>query len=150
MGKLLRVVNREQCIGCYSCMYACARTWYGVISPEQAALRVKVYAGMEGAFSVRPCYGCADPDCARACPSAALTPRAGGGVNYKAAACTHCGACVAACVPKAMQWDHARREPMHCRQCGICTQFCPNNVIAMVETAPADAATLAAAVAESK
>ncbi|RCK78847.1 MAG: Iron-sulfur cluster binding protein [Candidatus Ozemobacter sibiricus] len=133
MGKLLRVINREQCIGCYSCMFACSRIWYKAITVEKAALRVKNYAGVEGAFSIRPCYGCADPDCARACPTAALTPRPGGGVDLDSAKCTHCGACTEACIPEALQWDHEQKQPIVCRQCGVCVQFCPNDVIAMVD-----------------
>lgn len=133
MGKLLRVINREQCIGCYSCMYACSRTWFQAITVEKAALRVKNYAGVEGAFSIRPCYGCADPDCARACPTSALTPRPGGGVNFDSSKCSHCGSCVDACIPEALQWDHEKKSPIVCHQCGVCVQFCPNDVIAMVE-----------------
>ena len=133
MSKLLRVINREQCIGCYSCMFACSRTWSGEITVEKAALRVKNYSGVEGVFSVRACYGCADPDCARVCPTQALTPRPGGGVKVDAAKCTGCKACVQACAPQALQWDVAAAPPIDCRQCGVCVQFCPNNVIAMKE-----------------
>ncbi len=133
MGKLLRVINREQCIGCYSCMYACSRTWFKAITAEKAALRVRNYAGMEGAFSIRPCYGCLVPDCAGACPTKALFAREGGGVQLDPAKCIHCGKCVKACVPKALQWDAEKRLPITCRHCGVCVQFCPNQVITMVE-----------------
>ena len=133
MSKLLRVLNREQCIGCYSCMFACSRTWFQAITVEKAALRVKNYAGVEGAFSIRPCYGCLDPDCARACPTQALTPRTGGGVELNADACTNCGLCIEACVSNALQWDHETRRPIVCHQCGVCVQFCPNGVIGMVD-----------------
>lgn len=133
MAKLLRVVAREQCIGCYSCMFACSRTWFKALTVEKAALRVKNYSGAEGAFSIRPCYGCADPDCARACPTGALTPKKGGGVTFDAEKCTHCGLCVKGCISDALQWDHETSLPLVCRQCGVCTQFCPNGVIEMVE-----------------
>lgn len=133
MGKLLRVINREQCIGCYSCMFACSRTWFKIISIEKAALRVKNYAGIEGAFSIRPCYGCFDPDCATACPTQALTPRKGGGVQFDEKKCKSCEDCRKACVPDALQWDSERKMPVVCHQCGVCVQFCPNDVIAMSE-----------------
>jgi len=135
MGKLLRVINREQCIGCYSCMFACSRTWFKAITMEMAALRVRNYAGVEGAFSIRPCYGCADPDCVRACPTQALSPRPGGGVKLDETKCTHCGACRDACIPNALQWDAERKMPIVCHQCGVCVQFCPNDVISMSEIA---------------
>jgi Fe-S-cluster-containing dehydrogenase component len=131
MSKLLRVVAREQCIGCYSCMYACSRTWFQAITAEKAALRVKNYAGVEGAFSIRPCYGCIEPDCAKACPVEALVPRTGGGVEFDEAKCVNCGLCVKACVADALQWDHETRQPIVCHQCGVCTRFCPNSVIEM-------------------
>jgi Fe-S-cluster-containing dehydrogenase component len=114
-------------------MFACSRTWSGAITVEKAALRVKNYSGAEGLFSIRACYGCLEPDCAAACPTAALVKRPGGGVKFDAAKCTNCRACVEACAPQALQWDIEKKQPLECRQCGICVQFCPNNVIAMQE-----------------
>ncbi len=131
MGKLLRVINREQCIGCFSCMYACSRTWFAQITPEKAALRVKNYAGIEGLFSIRVCYGCDDPDCARVCVPKALVPRKGGGIQFDLGKCKSCGDCVTACAPKALQWDPEKKVPIPCHQCGVCVQFCPNKVLDM-------------------
>ncbi|MGM0599238.1 MAG: 4Fe-4S binding protein [Candidatus Rifleibacteriota bacterium] len=136
MAKLLRVVAREQCIGCYSCMYACSRTWFKALTVEKAALRVKNYPGSEGAFSIRPCYGCLDPDCARACPTDALTPKNGGGVEFNSEKCINCKKCVSACIANALQWDHETSMPIVCHQCGVCTRFCPNDVIKMIDIKP--------------
>jgi len=116
-------------------MLACSRTWFGNITVEQSAIRVKNYPGMEGAFSIRACYGCLDPDCARACPTNALTPRKGGGVEFSPEKCTHCGDCVKACAPGALQWNSLQKVPIVCHQCGVCVQFCPNGVLAMEEMA---------------
>ncbi len=129
----MRIVNRDQCIGCYSCMTACSRTWKNAITVEKAALRVKNYTGVEGAFSVRICYGCEKPDCAAACPTGALTPRKGGGVVFDRSKCINCGKCADACAPGALQWDIVDRVPIVCRHCGVCAAFCPNGVIAAVE-----------------
>jgi len=133
MGKLLRVVNREQCIGCFSCMFSCSRTWFGAITLEKAAMRVKNYNGVEGVFSIRCCYGCEDPDCVKACPTQALTAKNGGGIQFTKEKCKNCGDCVKACAPKALQWDFENKVPIPCHQCGVCTQFCPNKVIEMCE-----------------
>lgn len=130
-SKLLRVVQREQCIGCLSCMYSCSRAWFAALTLEKAALRVRNYAGVEGAFSIRACYGCLDPDCANVCQTKALTPRPGGGVQFNPKTCTNCGDCVKACIPKALQWDVEHKQPIVCRHCGICVQFCPNGVLGM-------------------
>lgn len=133
MAKLMRVINRQQCIGCYSCMFACSRTWKNAITVEKAALRVKNYPGVEGAFSVRICYGCIQPDCAAVCPTDALTPRDGGGVTFDSSKCINCGECIKACVPGALQWDTEKKIPLVCRHCGICADYCPNNVLSLVE-----------------
>lgn len=133
MPKLLRIVQREQCIGCYSCMYACSRTWKNTIGVEDAALKIRPYSGVEGAYSIRVCYGCTDPDCARACPTQALTLRKGGGVIFDASLCSHCGLCVSACIPSALQWDTDERTPIVCHHCGVCVTFCPNQVLSMEE-----------------
>jgi len=133
IAKLLRIVQREQCIGCGSCMMACSRTWKNMIGVEKAALKVRAYNGIEGAFSIRACYGCMDPDCARACPTGALTPRKGGGVQLNESLCTHCGLCIEACAPSALQWDFSDQCPLPCHHCGVCVSFCPNHVLEMVE-----------------
>lgn len=133
MSKHLTVINREQCIGCFSCMFACSRTFHQAITTEKAALRVRIYSGAEGLFSIRTCKGCADPDCARACPTEALVPRAGGGVRLIEEKCIHCSKCVNACIIASLQWDREKKVPIPCRHCGICTKYCPNEVIGMIE-----------------
>ncbi len=135
MSKLMKVINREQCIGCFSCMFACARTWEHALTPEKASLIVKRYPGVEGAFSIRICYGCLEPDCAKACPTKAITPRDGGGAIFEASKCIHCTdkPCVEACIPNALPWDFENKQPLVCTHCGVCANFCPNNVLAAVE-----------------
>ena len=134
MSKLIKVIHREQCIGCLSCMQACARRWQQEVAPSRAALGVEVYPGVEGAFSIRLCYGCLEPDCAEACPTGALKPRRGGGVKLDPSLCQHCADCVKACIPSALMWDHEKKIPIPCRHCGLCAVFCPNNVLKMVES----------------
>jgi anaerobic carbon-monoxide dehydrogenase iron sulfur subunit len=133
-SKLMKVVHRDQCIGCLSCMLACARQWEKVIGVERAALGVDIYPGVEGAFSIRLCYGCLEPDCAEVCPTGALRPRKGGGVALEASLCIHCGKCVDACVPSALMWNDEKKEPIPCRHCGLCGTFCPNGVLELKET----------------
>lgn len=133
MSKRMSVINREQCIGCFSCMFACSRAFHQAMTTEKAALRVRVYSGSEGAFSIRVCDGCLDPDCARACPVSALTPREGGGVKLDENLCTHCGKCVRACTIASLQWDKEKKIPIPCRLCGLCAKYCPNEVIALIE-----------------
>jgi len=131
--KYLRVINRDQCIGCFSCMYACSRMVRNSAGSGKAALRVKGYAGVEGAFSIRVCARCADPDCAKACPTGALSPAPDGGVRLKKDLCISCGACVKACTISALQWDEEEKQPIPCIFCGQCVKYCPNDVLAMQE-----------------
>lgn len=133
MSKIMQVLQREQCIGCYSCMLACSRYWDNIITVEKARLIVNNYPGVEGAFSIRLCYACLDPDCSHACPTSALVPRAGGGVILKEELCIHCQKCVKACVPEALMWDNKKLLPTPCKHCGICAAFCPNEVLGLVE-----------------
>lgn len=135
--KVLRVTNRDQCIGCYSCMYACSRMLRAHGGTEKAAMRVRAYTGVEGAFSLRVCDRCAEPDCAAACPNGALSAAPGGGVRIKGDICVHCRKCVRACKISALQWDQKANVPIPCIQCGQCAKHCPNNVIALFERANA-------------
>ena len=133
MRKKMRIINRERCIGCFSCMYACSRTFHGVSTTEKSAMRVRAYAGTEGAFSIRICVGCIDPDCLNACPAGALEPLKGGGVKLIKEKCVRCKKCVKACTLQAMQWDMVNCHPLPCIHCDICATFCPNDVISLVE-----------------
>lgn len=130
-GKLA-VLDRERCIGCMSCAFACSRAWGKAVGVERSALRVKAYAGVEGVFSVRICRGCEDPDCARSCPTGALRPSGRGfGVELSEELCIRCGACVKGCAASALQWDEERGLPVPCRHCGVCCSFCPTGVLGM-------------------
>jgi len=131
--KVLKVVNRDRCIGCFSCMYACVRTIHRQGGTNKAALRVRSYTGVEGAFSLRVCSRCAEPDCVEACSYGALTLARGGGVRLKQELCVHCRKCVRACGIGALQWDESEKFPIPCIQCGACVKYCPNDVLALVD-----------------
>jgi len=131
--KVLKVVDRDHCIGCFSCMYACSRLIRRHGGTNKSALRIRYYTGVEGAFSLRVCSRCETPDCVAACPKQALFPARGGGVRYKKDLCIHCKKCVSACGIAALQWDEAEKSPIPCIQCGLCVKYCPNGVLALVE-----------------
>jgi Fe-S-cluster-containing dehydrogenase component len=114
-------------------MLACSRTFFQAITTEKAALRIRVYSGAEGAFSIRTCSACQDPDCARVCPTGALSLRPGGGVKLDEKLCSHCGRCIRACTIASLQWDRESKLPIPCRHCGTCVKYCPNEVIGMTE-----------------
>ena len=129
--KFLKVVNRDQCIGCFSCMYACSRMLHAHGGTEKAALRVRSYAGVEGAFSLRVCARCEEPECAAACPKGALLVAPGGGIRLKRELCVRCRKCVKSCKISALQWDLEEKIPIPCIHCGQCVKYCPNHVLAI-------------------
>lgn len=131
--KFLKVVNRDQCIGCFSCMYACSRMLRAHGGTEKAALRVRSYAGVEGAFSVRVCAGCEEPDCVAACPKGALAVTSGNRLQLKRELCVNCRRCVKGCKISALQWDLEEKLPIPCIHCGLCIKYCPNGVFALTE-----------------
>ncbi|MBP8785080.1 MAG: hypothetical protein KBH12_06330 [Synergistaceae bacterium] len=131
--KALKVANRDRCIGCLSCMYACSRLLRNSMGTGKAALRIRSYPGVEGSYSLRVCARCEDPDCARACPTGALSATAQGGVRLDRDKCNSCAACVEACAIKAMQWDEEERMPLPCVHCGRCTTYCPNGVLVLAD-----------------
>jgi Fe-S-cluster-containing dehydrogenase component len=131
--KVLKVISRDQCIGCFSCMYACSRILRQHGGTNKSALRVRHYTGIEGAFSLRVCSRCETPGCVAACPEEALFAARGGGARLKQALCTNCRKCVRACGIAALQWDETEKLPIPCIQCGQCVKYCPNEVLALVE-----------------
>lgn len=132
MAKRLKVANQARCIGCYSCMMACARTYYDTISLKNSAIDIQTSGGIESAYVSIVCHACIDPPCARVCPRGALTKRKGGGVTVHRELCDGCGNCMEACLVRAIHLD-AEKKAIICRHCGVCAKFCPHGVLEMIE-----------------
>ncbi|MFZ5898656.1 MAG: 4Fe-4S dicluster domain-containing protein [Bacillota bacterium] len=137
MHRILTVRHINRCIGCYSCMLACARIVYNDYSPARSAIQIRTRGGMQSKLGADICIGCPDPPCAAACPIGALKPRPGGGVLYIRAKCDGCGACKAACVARVIRMDPETGKAIVCIQCGSCTRYCPHDILVMEEQ-PAD------------
>jgi len=133
MAKILRADQMKKCIGCYSCMLACARTLQHDFSPRKAAIQIRSVGGLQSRLVVDICRGCSDPPCARACNCGALNARMGGGVRFNKEKCIGCGSCVGACAAGAIRFDEDTKLPIICIQCGTCAKYCPHEVLSMTE-----------------
>ncbi|MFX0087433.1 MAG: 4Fe-4S dicluster domain-containing protein [Candidatus Hodarchaeota archaeon] len=139
MTMRLRVAYLERCIGCYQCALTCARINEKVLSVDRTSIKIKTVGGYEGAFAVIVCRGCLDPPCVPVCPiEGAIRPRSNGGgvlVNRTLCDASKCQQeCVAACpIPGAIHIDLRLNNAIVCRQCSLCSKFCPTGVLIMEE-----------------
>jgi carbon-monoxide dehydrogenase iron sulfur subunit len=113
-------------------MFACARR-QGVAGLALARISVHSAGGFENGFEVSVCRACADPPCARVCPTDALLVREGGGVKLRPDLCIGCQSCQQACPFNAIFWDAAVNKPLICLYCGYCVDFCLYDVIRLEE-----------------
>ncbi|ACX52831.1 4Fe-4S ferredoxin iron-sulfur binding domain protein [Ammonifex degensii KC4] len=135
MARAIRVKDPDRCIGCYSCMLACARLVHRSHSLTKSAIRVQTRGGLQSKWGIDVCRACPDAPCAEACPTGALTPRAGGGVIWRRNKCSRCGNCANACVLRVIHFDE-EGYPIICLYCGHCARFCPQEVIVWEEIGP--------------
>ncbi|NPV26119.1 MAG: 4Fe-4S binding protein [Firmicutes bacterium] len=131
MGKILTARNMNKCIGCYSCMLACARLVHRSFSLQKSCIQIRTRGGLQSKLVADICRGCSQPACAEACRIRALVPREGGGVKLNARKCIGCGDCVEACPVKTIRLDEETRLPLICKHCGICAKFCPHGILSL-------------------
>jgi Fe-S-cluster-containing dehydrogenase component len=129
--RVLRAVAMSKCIGCCSCMLACARNVHGDYSPVKSAVRIHSSGGFQGRFVANICRACLHPACVEACHSGALSEREGGGVKLIQEKCIGCRKCIDACSVKGITFDEQENIPIVCLQCGSCVKSCPHNVLSM-------------------
>lgn len=140
MAKRLAVMDKERCVGCQECMFACARR-FGEGGLANACIGIRSAGGISKGFTVVVCRSCQNPPCARVCPTDALKVRkngdgAGAGVHLKAELCIGCHNCVEACPFGAVFWNQHEDKPQICVYCGYCEPYCPYEVIVMEEMEP--------------
>jgi anaerobic carbon-monoxide dehydrogenase iron sulfur subunit len=115
MGKVLKASGMNKCIGCFSCMLACAAVNRKNHSIIKSAIKIQTYGGFRGKLFSTVCLGCTDERaCREACPTGALAVREGGGVLLDEKTCIGCKKCVEACIANAVFFDEETKKPIIC------------------------------------
>ena len=133
MPKVLHAQDMSKCIGCFTCMNVCAAFHHKEHSLKKSSIHIKTSGGLEGRFVVSVCLACREAACMEVCPTGALLPHKGGGVDLKEELCMGCKRCIAACTALAVNFDEDMGKPIICRHCGICAQYCPHSCLVMEE-----------------
>ncbi|MCA9607871.1 MAG: polysulfide reductase NrfD, partial [Myxococcales bacterium] len=135
------VIDNRSCIGCHACSTACksenevplgvSRTW--VKYTETGA-----FPDTQRHFQVTRCNHCANPPCARICPTGAMYQRDDGIVEFNKDACIGCKACMQACPYDAIYIDPETHTAAKCHFCShrveiglepACAVVCPTHAI---------------------
>lgn len=134
MPRLLRAARMPKCIGCNSCMLACARVLHKSLSLGESAIRIRTAGGFRGSFVADLCRGCLEPPCAAVCSPGALKSRPGGGVIVHKDRCLGCRRCEEACAVRGIHYEERLGYPVVCSHCGVCAAFCPHGCLELEET----------------
>lgn len=133
MAKYLVANGMSKCISCFSCMTACAAFNRHSFSLEKSRIHIRTKGGVTGTLKADVCLGCEEPACSEVCPTGALKNRGSRGVILKSEDCVGCKRCVGACIAHAITFDESQNLPLVCKQCGVCTNICPNGCLNMEE-----------------
>jgi len=120
-----------ECCGCRNCEIACSVAKEGIMNPHKSRIRVV----REGPVIDMPiaCRQCADPPCAKPCPTNALVKENDLVVLYEEN-CIGCGLCVEECPFGAIFIHPDKGTAIKCDQCGECLDFCPTGALKLVST----------------
>src|SRR5712692_9032887 len=135
------LIDNRKCIGCHACSTACKaenevplgvnRTW--VKYTEKGA-----FPHTRRYFQVTRCNHCANPPCVTICPTRAMFQRPDGIVEFDAARCIGCKACMQACPYDAIYIDPDSHTAAKCHFCAhrtdvglepACVVVCPVHAI---------------------
>lgn len=143
------VVNQERCLGCRSCMIACAMAHTEVESlaealqsDERPQPRVHVEPLEEGAMPLQ-CRHCEDAPCVAACPTGAIHRYSEDGpVVLDTDRCIGCRFCVLVCPFGVIELSRGGSAMIKCDQCierteageePACVAACPTRALKFVE-----------------
>ncbi len=128
-GKRLVVRDGKECIGCLSCVRACAMAYQKTDDRDKAVLRIA--RSEKGEFRPVTCDQCGL--CALACPAGAITKNAKGVYMINKKLCIGCGLCKNSCPKGVLLKTSALPAASKCIACGICVKACPRDILAIAE-----------------
>ncbi|MEL6346900.1 MAG: 4Fe-4S dicluster domain-containing protein, partial [Myxococcota bacterium] len=135
------VINNHRCIGCHACSTACKSendVALGVNRTWVKSVEVGQFPNVTRSFQVTRCNHCANPPCARICPTGAMYQRDDGIVEFDSDSCIGCKACLQACPYDAIHIDPVSHTAQKCHFCShrteiglepACVVVCPEHAI---------------------
>lgn len=129
MTRKILYADPLDCCGCRNCEIACSVAKEGIVNPHKSRIRVV----REGPVIDMPvaCRQCADPPCAKPCPTNAIV-REDDLVVVHEENCIGCGLCVEECPIGAIFIHPDRGVAIKCDQCGECLSFCPTRALKLI------------------
>ncbi|MCP4803867.1 MAG: polysulfide reductase NrfD [Proteobacteria bacterium] len=135
------VIDNDSCIGCHACSTACKsenEVPLGVYRTWVKYTEVGLFPDVTRNFQVTRCNHCANPPCARICPTGAMYQRDDGIVEFDGDECIGCKGCLQACPYDAIHIDPATGTAAKCHYCAhrvdrgmepACVVVCPTHSI---------------------
>jgi len=127
-------VTADNCAGCRSCEMACAFNHYHECNPARA--RIHILKDDEGLIMPVVCKQCLHPQCAKVCPTGAISRQLeNGAVEINESLCIGCGACIEVCPFGSMFVDAKTSKPVKCDLCQgspKCVEVCPKGAISYI------------------
>ncbi len=134
MAKIL-MIHPDRCVGCKSCVAACAFAHEG--SQRLEAARVHIYTWEQDGISIPMlCQQCSDAACVSVCPTGAMhRNRDTAQIELDAGRCIRCRMCVMACPFGNAAYDALTDSIFKCDTCQgnpACVQVCPSDALEYV------------------
>ena len=146
MAKAL-FVERKNCTGCNSCVFACSLYHEGVVRPSVARIHVRRVKGLVDVPII--CWHCPDAPCVAACPQdpkVIAKDKETNVIRYvseKDCLGAKCHKCIEACPPQFLRAHPETEHPLFCDLCGgdpQCVKACARQSKENGETLRSDAA----------
>lgn len=141
------MVERANCTGCHSCVFACSLFHENVVRPSTARIYIRRYHGLVDVPMM--CWHCPDAPCVTACP---VTPRKAiakdkdtnviAFTDENLCLGASCNKCIEACPPQYLRRHPETAKPMFCDLCGgdpQCVKACARQSAETGETLRSDA-----------